>query len=159
MRNAPVQRSPPVVRVRHRRLQAALDCDVAVCGGTLGLFIALALQLRGHRVTVVEKRRVEGRTQEWNVSRAELDVLPVLAVIPVAVLVCALLIGLRPSWPCALKCKLSSCKSHIFHDCIRHQGMAETPAAESRLRVWSPDMHLMQLACPAMCMRMRGAQP
>ena len=78
MRNAPVQRSPPVVRVRHRRLAAALDCDVAVCGGTLGLFIALALQLRGHRVTVVEKRRVEGRTQEWNVSRAELDVRPSL---------------------------------------------------------------------------------
>ena len=82
MRNAPVQRSPPVVRVRHRRLAAALDCDVAVCGGTLGLFIALALQLRGHRVTVVEKRRVEGRTQEWNVSRAELDVRPVLVFDP-----------------------------------------------------------------------------
>ncbi|KAK9841815.1 hypothetical protein WJX81_004881 [Elliptochloris bilobata] len=75
MRNAPVQRSPPVVRVRHRRLQAALDCDVAVCGGTLGLFIALALQLRGHHVTMVEKRRVEGRSQEWNVSRQDLDVL------------------------------------------------------------------------------------
>ena len=92
MRNAPVQRSPPVVRVRHRRLQAALDCDVAVCGGTLGLFIALALQLRGHRVTVVEKRRVEGRTQEWNVSRPELDVRPLPANVPTAFGVCVLLI-------------------------------------------------------------------
>lgn len=74
LRTAPAQHSPPVVRVRHRRLDAELDCDVAVCGGTLGLFLGLALQLRGHRVTVVEKRRVEGRAQEWNVSRQELNV-------------------------------------------------------------------------------------
>ena len=74
LRSAPEKRAPPVVRVRHRRLPGELDCDVAVCGGTLGLFLALALQLRGHRVTVVERRRVEGRTQEWNVSRPELNV-------------------------------------------------------------------------------------
>ena len=33
-----------MIRVRHRRLQQSLDCDVAVCGGTLGLLLALALQ-------------------------------------------------------------------------------------------------------------------
>ena len=33
------------------------------------------LQLRGYRVAIVERRRVEGRTQEWNISRGELGVL------------------------------------------------------------------------------------
>lgn len=32
-------------------------------------------QLRGHRVCIVEQRRVEGRAQEWNISRPELAVL------------------------------------------------------------------------------------
>ncbi len=32
------------------------------------------VQLRGHKVCIVEKRRVEGRNQEWNVSRHELQV-------------------------------------------------------------------------------------
>ncbi|KAK9789952.1 hypothetical protein WJX73_001292 [Symbiochloris irregularis] len=66
---------PPVVRVRGRRLKSPVDYDVVVCGGTLGLFLALALQLRGCSVCVVERRRVEGRSQEWNISRHELQVL------------------------------------------------------------------------------------
>ena len=44
MKSAPAKRGPAVIRVRHRRLQQSLDCDVAVCGGTLGLLLALALQ-------------------------------------------------------------------------------------------------------------------
>ena len=32
-----------------------VDYDVTVCGGTLGIFIALALQLKGHNVAVVEE--------------------------------------------------------------------------------------------------------
>lgn len=32
------------------------------------------VQLRGHKVSIVEKRRVEGRMQEWNVSLEELQV-------------------------------------------------------------------------------------
>jgi hypothetical protein len=48
--------------------------DVIVCGGTLGLLPALALQQRGWRVAVVERRLAEGRTQEWNSSRAEMQV-------------------------------------------------------------------------------------
>ena len=39
------------------------DFDVCVAGGTLGILIALALQLRGHRVCVVEKRLLQGRSQ------------------------------------------------------------------------------------------------
>jgi hypothetical protein len=49
-----------------------LDYDVTVCGGTLGIFIALSLQLKGHRVAVVEAGRLLGREQEWNISMNEL---------------------------------------------------------------------------------------
>ena len=48
------------------------EVDVAVVGGTLGVFFACALQLRGWRVAVVERGRVVGRGQEWNISRREL---------------------------------------------------------------------------------------
>ncbi|GIM04453.1 hypothetical protein Vretimale_9032, partial [Volvox reticuliferus] len=51
------------------------DFDVVICGGTLGLFLATALQLRGWRVAIVEKRLVQGRNQEWNISWGELEVL------------------------------------------------------------------------------------
>ncbi len=47
---------------------------MVVCGGTLGLFLATALQLRGWRVAVVEKRLAQGRNQEWNISWGELQV-------------------------------------------------------------------------------------
>jgi heterodisulfide reductase subunit A-like polyferredoxin len=50
------------------------EFDIVVCGGTLGICIALALQQKGFRVAVVEKRRVEGRLQEWNSSRHEIQV-------------------------------------------------------------------------------------
>lgn len=55
--------------------------DVIVCGGTLGLLPALALQMQGWRVAVVERRLAEGRTQEWNSSRAEMQVLVELGLI------------------------------------------------------------------------------
>jgi lycopene cyclase CruP len=65
---------PVVVRrlAAGQRICSAHDCDVCVAGGTLGIFLALALQLKGHRVCVVEKRTLQGRSQEWNISRAEL---------------------------------------------------------------------------------------
>lgn len=52
-----------------------IDWDVAVCGGTLGILIACALQLRGLRVAVIERGILRGREQEWNISRPELGVL------------------------------------------------------------------------------------
>eukprot|EP00899_Mesostigma_viride_P027533 jgi/Mesvir1/7965/Mv11876-RA.1 len=48
------------------------DVDVAVCGGTLGIFMATALQMKGFRVAVVERGPLKGREQEWNISRKEL---------------------------------------------------------------------------------------
>mmetsp|Transcript_67224 Transcript_67224/g.217237 ORF Transcript_67224/g.217237 Transcript_67224/m.217237 type:complete len:711 (+) Transcript_67224:196-2328(+) len=46
--------------------------DVAVCGGTLGIFVASALQRRGLRVCVLERGKLAGRVQEWNISLQEL---------------------------------------------------------------------------------------
>ena len=51
------------------------EWDVCVAGGTLGIFLALSLQQKGHRVCVVERRLLEGRTQEWNISTSDLDAL------------------------------------------------------------------------------------
>ncbi|PPS16245.1 hypothetical protein GOBAR_AA04329 [Gossypium barbadense] len=47
-------------------------CDVVVCGGTLGIFIATALITKGLKVCIVERNILKGREQEWNISRKEL---------------------------------------------------------------------------------------
>ncbi len=52
----------------------ALNYDVVVLGGTLGIFLATALQLRGWKVAVVERNTLMGREQEWNISRADMQV-------------------------------------------------------------------------------------
>jgi lycopene cyclase CruP len=49
-----------------------IEWDVVVCGGTLGIFIAAALQMLGRRVAVIERGILRGREQEWNISRSEL---------------------------------------------------------------------------------------
>jgi flavin-dependent dehydrogenase len=49
-----------------------LDYDIVVIGGTLGVFFATALQLKGHRVCVLEAGKLQGREQEWNISMDEL---------------------------------------------------------------------------------------
>lgn len=46
--------------------------DVIVAGGTLGVFVAVALAQKGLAVAVVERGKLAGRTQEWNISRKEL---------------------------------------------------------------------------------------
>lgn len=51
------------------------DLDVLVAGGTLGLLPALGLQRQGWRVGLWERGMVQGRDQEWNISRHELAVL------------------------------------------------------------------------------------
>ncbi|KAL9242076.1 hypothetical protein vseg_016114 [Gypsophila vaccaria] len=47
--------------------------DVIVCGGTLGIFIATALSAKGLKVGIVERNLLQGREQEWNISRKELS--------------------------------------------------------------------------------------
>lgn len=58
-----------------------LDYDVTVCGGTLGIFVATAMQLRGHRVLVAEAGQLCGREQEWNISMDEMQELIDLGVL------------------------------------------------------------------------------
>lgn len=52
-----------------------VDWDVVVAGGTLGLLLAWGLRRRGYRVALLERGPVQGRRQEWNISRVELQVL------------------------------------------------------------------------------------
>eukprot|EP00271_Cylindrocystis_brebissonii_P005231 TRINITY_DN17188_c0_g1_i1.p1 TRINITY_DN17188_c0_g1~~TRINITY_DN17188_c0_g1_i1.p1 ORF type:complete len:622 (+),score=96.60 TRINITY_DN17188_c0_g1_i1:241-1866(+) len=47
--------------------------DVVVCGGTLGIFVATTLAMAGKKVAVVERGVLRGRSQEWNISRKELQ--------------------------------------------------------------------------------------
>lgn len=50
--------------------------DVVVLGGTLGIFMATALLLRGYSVLVLERNQLRGRDQDWNISRADMKVWP-----------------------------------------------------------------------------------
>jgi flavin-dependent dehydrogenase len=57
--------------------------DVVVCGGTLGILLAATLQQKenGLKVAVIERGKLRGREQEWNVTRKELSVLCALNVL------------------------------------------------------------------------------
>ena len=48
--------------------------DVVVLGGTLGIFLATSLVVKGRKVTVVERNALLGRDQDWNMSRADMQV-------------------------------------------------------------------------------------
>lgn len=65
-------RSPEVVTTTTVTLPT-VDWDVVVCGGTLGIMIGATLALRGWRVVVLERGKLRGRDQEWNISRQELQ--------------------------------------------------------------------------------------
>lgn len=77
---SPVVQEPPQVVTNvptlFRDSEMAEKCtdmfDIIVCGGTLGIFVATALSSRGLQVGIVEKAALQGREQEWNVSRKEL---------------------------------------------------------------------------------------
>ena len=55
--------------------EASNQFDIVVSGGTLGIFFAIALQNLGYRVCVVERGKVAGRPQEWNIANNELQAL------------------------------------------------------------------------------------
>ncbi|CAM9131969.1 unnamed protein product [Phaeothamnion confervicola] len=63
---------PDFVTTSPEPLAKMLDYDVAVCGGTLGIFMATALAKRGFKVAVIERGALRGRKQEWNISEQEL---------------------------------------------------------------------------------------
>lgn len=68
-----LERPPEVVkRLKLLVPMASQFFDVVVCGGTLGILVARALQNQGFAVCIVERGVVQGRDQEWNVSWEEL---------------------------------------------------------------------------------------
>jgi lycopene cyclase CruP len=64
---------PTVVKESQQNL-GDVDWDVIICGGTLGILIGCALAVRGWRVALLERGILQGRQQEWNISRQELAV-------------------------------------------------------------------------------------
>jgi len=54
-------------------LLPTIEWDLVVCGGTLGVLIAAALANKGWRVALLERGVLRGRSQEWNISRRELQ--------------------------------------------------------------------------------------
>ena len=58
--------------------------DVVICGGTLGILLGAALAQRGWKVAVLERGKLRGRDQEWNISRHELRVLVELGLLTAA---------------------------------------------------------------------------
>ena len=69
------------LRSSQHESSAGLDFDVTICGGTLDIFIATALQLQGHRVAAIEAGKLMGCEKEWNISWLELDELVELGVL------------------------------------------------------------------------------
>ncbi len=62
----------PVVSQQDEPLES-VTYDVVICGGTLGILLGAALVGLGWRVALLERGELRGRTQEWNISRRELD--------------------------------------------------------------------------------------
>jgi lycopene cyclase CruP len=87
----------PTPTVIEERLDAiAVDWDVVVCGGTLGILLGAALAQRGWRVALLERSTLRGRDQEWNISRHELQVFVELALLTEAELQQAIATGIIP---------------------------------------------------------------
>lgn len=64
---------PEFVRAILEDVESEPEFDVIVAGGTLGVFLAAALQRQGLKVVLVERApSLKGRSQEWNISRKEL---------------------------------------------------------------------------------------
>lgn len=59
----------------------SVDYDIVICGGTLGIFYAIAMQKLGYKVSIIERGKIVGRTQEWNISRKELNALIKLGIL------------------------------------------------------------------------------
>jgi lycopene cyclase CruP len=51
------------------------DLDITICGATLGVILGLALVRKGWTVCLIERGNLQGRDQEWNIARRELDTL------------------------------------------------------------------------------------
>lgn len=63
------------VNIDYIESDTAKQFDVVVSGGTLGIFYAAVFQKAGYNTCVIERGKIAGRSQEWNISRKELKVL------------------------------------------------------------------------------------
>jgi lycopene cyclase CruP len=73
--------SAPVVVQGSAQILETVTWDLVICGGTLGILVGAALAQRGYRVALVERGVLRGRTQEWNISRSELQALTELGLL------------------------------------------------------------------------------
>lgn len=71
--------------------------DVVICGGTLGILVGAVLVRSGWRVALLERGILRGRTQEWNISRQELQVLVELELLTPAELEQAIVTEYNPA--------------------------------------------------------------
>ncbi|MFM7427472.1 MAG: FAD-binding oxidoreductase [Elainella sp.] len=71
--------------------------DLLICGGTLGILVGAGLAQRGWRVALLERGVLRGRTQEWNISRHELQVLVELELLTPAELEQAIVTEYNPA--------------------------------------------------------------
>ena len=67
-----VIRSPVVVKESSESIEDAIY-DALICGGTLGILLGAALAEKGWKVALLERGKLRGRDQEWNISRKELE--------------------------------------------------------------------------------------
>ena len=87
---------PEVVKQNSTPLET-VDWDVVICGGTLGILLGAALAQRGWRVALLEKGKLRGRDQEWNISRRELMVFVTLGLLSEAELETAIATAYNPA--------------------------------------------------------------
>jgi lycopene cyclase CruP len=64
---------PATVVTESEQSLATIEWDVVICGGTLGILLGTTLVQRGYRVALLERGKLRGRDQEWNISRKELQ--------------------------------------------------------------------------------------
>ncbi|MDJ0583252.1 FAD-binding oxidoreductase [Crocosphaera sp.] len=63
----------PTVITNSKETLNEFDADIIICGGTLGILIATSLQKQGYSIILIERGKLRGREQEWNISRQELN--------------------------------------------------------------------------------------
>ncbi|MBD2106432.1 FAD-binding oxidoreductase [Nodosilinea sp. FACHB-13] len=74
---------PQVIHQAETPLES-VEWDVVICGGTLGVLVGTGLAQRGWRVALLERGQLQGREQEWNISRRELTALIDLSLLTTA---------------------------------------------------------------------------
>lgn len=89
--------NPPEVVQRHHSPLPSVEFDVAIGGGTLGIMVGTALAQQGWKVAVMERGALQGREQEWNTSRQELEVLITLGLLSEAELEAAIASEFNPN--------------------------------------------------------------